>query len=584
MLETDALAFLSLPPRNCAGSQSAFVLNQLLMFAVNLLKTPMFWEIAGWLAFLVVGGLFIISDFRRQLPRWQQNGLLLGLIGLLVTNRLLLLFFNRELNPDESQLLSQALTLFHHPIYWQSTDGATMGPLSSYFASLPAYLGYPLDYIALRRTAFFCLLVTLVSGYFTVENFFNPRTARLALLPGFAFLAFTYNLDFLHATNEQLSLTLLGLAFWQYARLWRKAAFDSAGGMAVLSFAGSLIPFAKLQGVPTALVIVAAALLGLWNQRQQLTTARFWAALMGWLAGGLAFPLLVVLLTWQFGVFEDFKQFYVFGNLSYSAGASFWDYLIRFPAFVIRTTDFLVFLIPTVALLIVGGLVARKGEKQNGRMLFILASLVASGYAVIKPGSEFTHYLLYLVLPVCLLNAWFIDRLRASPVYTSAWVALIGLCFGVNAARQFDHLALEPLNAYRSQPFQLQQLFISPTSQAVQKYAQSGEDLVVWGWAPRYNVEMQMPQGVCDNHTIRCIIGGADAQKIHRARYIRNMTASRPPVFLDAVGPNSFWLNNRATQGYENFPELRKFIDTHYRFAGEIDKNRIYIRADRFSQ
>ncbi|RRB03917.1 hypothetical protein [Larkinella rosea] len=553
------------------------------MLAVNLLKTPIFWELAGWLAFLVVGGLCILSDFRRQLPRWQQIGLLLALVGFLVTNRLLLLFFNRELNPDESQLLSQAITLFHHPVYWQSTDGATMGPLSSYFASLPAYLGHPLDYIALRRTAFFCLLVTLISGYFTIENLFNPRTARLALLPGFAFLAFTYNHDFLHATNEQLSLALLGLTFWQYSRLWRKQTFDSVGGMAVLSFISSLIPFAKLQGVPTALVIVAAGLLGLWSQRQKLTAPRFWSALVGLVAGGVAFPLLVVFLTWQFGVFEDFKQFYLFGNLSYSAGASFWDYLIRFPAFVIRTTDFLVFLIPTFGLLIAGVLLGRKDEKKNGLLVFILASLVASGYAVIKPGSEFMHYLLYLVTPVCLLNAWFIDRLM-SPVFTGAWVALIGLCFGVNAAMQHGKLALEPLNAYRLQPFQLQQLFISPTSQAVQKYARSGEDLVVWGWAPRYNVEMQMPQGVCDNHTIRCIIGGAEAQKIHRARYIRNITASRPPVFLDAVGPNSFWLSDRATQGYENFPELRNFIDTNYRFAGETDKNRIYIRTDRLSQ
>ncbi|MFC5412837.1 hypothetical protein ACFPMF_26165 [Larkinella bovis] len=549
------------------------------MLAVNLLKTPIFWEIAGWLAFLVVSGLFIISDFRRHLPRWQQVGLLVVLIGLLVTNRLLLLFFNRELNPDESQLLSQAITLFHHPVYWQSTDGATMGPLSSYVASLPAYLGYPLDYIALRRTAFLCLLITLISGYFTIENFFNPRTARLALLPGVAFLAFTYNHDFLHATNEQLSLTLLGLAFWQYSRLWRNQSFDSVGEMALLSFTGSLIAFAKLQGVPTALVIVAAALLGLWFQRPKMTAARFWATFMGLLAGGVAFPLLVVFLTWHFGVFEDFKQFYVFGNLSYSAGASFWDYLARFPAFVMRTTDFLVFLIPT-AVLLTSLLLGRKGEKKNGLLLFILASLVASGYAVIKPGSEFMHYLLYLVFPVCLLNAWFIDRLTA-PVYTIGWVTLIGLCFGVNAARQFHQLAQHPLNAYRLQPFQLQQLFISPTSEAVQQYARSGEDLVVWGWAPRYNVEMQMPQGVCDNHTIRCIIGGAEAQTLHRARYIRNITASRPPVFLDAVGPNSFWLSDRATQGYENFPELKRFIDTHYQFAGEVARTRIYVRTDR---
>jgi hypothetical protein len=551
------------------------------MLAINLVKTPIFWEIASWLAFLIVGGLWIASDFRRQLPRWQQIGLLVALVGLLVVNRILLLFFNRELNPDESQLLSQAITLWHHPIYWQSTDGATMGPLSSYFASLPAYWGSPLDYIALRRNGFFCLLVSVITGYFTLENFFSPRTARLALLPGVAFLAFATNLDFLHATNEQLSLALLGLAFWQYSRLWRRQAFDSAGGLFVLGFVSSLIPFAKLQGVPTALLVVAAAFINLLWLRKKLTPARFWRALGGLLVGGLVFPLLVVILTWQFGVFADFMQFYLLGNLNYSAGAGFWDYLVRFPAFVYRTTDFFVFLLPTFALLLSWFFFSRKGEKKNELLLFSLAVVAASGYAVIKPGSEFMHYLLYLVFPVCLLNAWFIDNLK-SPIHTVAWVILILALVGIKTTLQTAEVAKEPLNVFRQKPFQLRQRYLSPVAYAVQKYAQSGEDLVVWGWAPRYNVEMQMPQGVCDNHTIRCIIGEPAAQLIHRARYIRNIRASRPPVFLDAVGPNSFWLNNRATQGYENFPELRDFIDTNYRFAGEVAKTRIYIRADRY--
>ncbi|RAJ97776.1 hypothetical protein LX87_02681 [Larkinella arboricola] len=553
------------------------------MLAANLLKNPVFWEVAGWLAFLIVGGLFIASDFRHRLSRWQQLGLLVVLVGLLVTNRLLLLFFNRELNPDESQMLSQAITLWHHPVYWRSTDGATMGPLSSYFASIPAYWGSALDYLAIRRTGFLCLLVSVITGYFTLENFFRPRTARLALLPGVAFLAFAYQLDFLHATNEQLSLALLGLAFWQYSRLWKRQSFDSVSGLFVLGFICSLVPFAKLQGAPPALVIAAAALIGLLGLRKRLDPAQFWVAFGGLLAGGLAFPLLVVFLTWQFEVFDDFLQFYLFGNLNYSAGASFWDYLLRFPVYVYHNLDFLFFLIQSFALLLGWVLFSEGRKKHNGLLIFALASIITAGYAVIKPGNEFGHYLLYLIFPVCLLNAWLIDSLQA-PFHTLVWVLLILVSIGIKSALQRGDLAKEPLNALRQQPFGFRTLFVSTPAREILKYARPGEDLVVWGWAPTYNIQTQMPQGVADNHTIRCMLGSPEAQSRHRARYLRNIQTSRPPVFADAVGPNSFWLNNRATQGYENFPELKRFIDANYRYIGDVENTRIYVRTDRYQQ
>ena len=546
---------------------------------MNLLTSPLFWEVGGWLAFLILGGLLSRSDFQRPSSRREQIGLLAALVGLLTFKRVVVLFVNRELNPDESQLLSQAITLRYHPVYWQFADGATMGPLSSYYVSIPAYFGIPLQYIVIRWLAFFCTLVSVVTGYFTLENFFGPRAARLALLPGVAFLAFTTHLDFLHATNEQLSLALIGVAIWQYSRIWKQRSFNSARDLFVLSFISSLVPFAKLQGTPTALILVIAAFVSLIRQYSALTPQVFWRALIGLLAGGLVFPILVVLLTLYFGVFADFIQFYIKGNFAYSAGASFWVFLGHFPAFVGRTSDFLVFLVPTVVLIIGWILLSRKGKSDV--LLFTIALLTASGYAVIKPGNEFTHYLLYLIIPVCLLNAWLIDTLRA-PAYTIFWVVLIIASVGIHEVMQADARAKDPSNGYRTVPFALRHSYVSPTSLEVLKLARRGEDLVVWGWAPNYNVETQMPQGVCDNHTIRCVMG--NDQPIHRARYIRNIRTSRPPVFLDAVGPRSTWLNDRAKYGYEVFPELKNFIDKNYRFVGEIDKTRVYARIDRYVQ
>ncbi|GAB4036644.1 hypothetical protein [Spirosoma jeollabukense] len=544
---------------------------------MNLLLSPLFWEVGGWLAFLFVGGLCMWADFGRDLSRKQQIGLLVALIGLLCFKRVLVLFINRELNPDESQLLSQALTLRYHPVYWKYVDGATMGPLSCYFVSLPGFFGVPLNYVVIRWLAFGCTLLSVAGGYFAIENFFSPRAARLAIFPAIAFLAFTTHLDFLHATNEHLSLALIGLAIWQYSRLWKQRAFDSVAGLFLLGFVSSLVPFAKLQGTPTVLIIVAAALIGLIRQYPILTPSRFWRALGGLLIGGLLFPVFVIGLTLFFGVFSDFIHFYIQSNLAYSAGAGFLVFLAHFPVFVSHTSDFVVFLLPTLALVIAWILFSRKGNGKSDVLFFSVAVLVSSAYAVIKPGNEFTHYLLYLVIPVCLLNAWFLDTFRR-PVHTVFWVAAILGSVGINALMEGDN----PSNKYRQIPFALRHFYVSPTAQEVLKLAKPGEDLVVWGWAPNFNVETQMPQGVCDNHTIREVMGSD--QEVHRARYMRNIQASRPPVFLDAVGPHSTWLNDRARYGYETFPELKRYIDTNYRYVGEIDQTRVYARNDRYKQ
>ncbi|GAB3941884.1 hypothetical protein GCM10028805_05760 [Spirosoma harenae] len=545
---------------------------------MGFLKSPLIWEAGGWIAFLIVGVLCISGEFTDRLSRKQQLGFLFALLGLLFIKRLPILFINWELNPDESQLLSQAITLRHHPVYWKYIDGATMGPLSSYFVALPGYFGVPLNYIVLRWLAFGCMAVSLISGYFSIENFFSARAARLALLPAVAFLAFTTNMDFLHGTNEQLSLALIGLAIWQYSRIWRRQSFDSASQLALLSFISSLVPFAKLQGTPTVLVIVLAALISLLRRYSVMPRPIFWRALGGLIVGGILFPILVVGYTLGFGVFPDFLQFYITGNFAYGAEASFWHFLSLFPAFVYQTTDFLVFLIPTFTL-IIGWIILRPRLDRNKSelLLLIVALVVISGYAIIKPGNGFTHYLLYLVAPICLLNAWFIETLRHRQ-FTIVWVVIVVVSIGTNAIFQTSKPPSDPYVIYQKTPFDFRFFRRSPTAQEALKLARPGDDLVVWGWAPLYNVQTQMPQGVCDNHVIRCVMGSNQA--IHRARYMRNIQTSRPKVFIDAVGPNSIWLDDRATFGYETFPELKAYIDQNYHLVGEIEKNRVFARND----
>jgi hypothetical protein len=137
-----------------------------------------------------------------------------------------------------------------------------------------------------------------------------------------------------------------------------------------------------------------------------------------------------------------------------------------------------------------------------------------------------------------------------------------------------------PLNQYPSEwqnGWAIQQ---SPVSKEIEKYAQPGEKLVVWGWRCDYYVQAQMPQGVAENHTIRSGFTHP-MQATYQKRYLNDFLRSYPPVFIDAVGSRNLWMTDRKTQGHEIIKPLGQFIKAHYRYMGLVDDTRIYVRSDR---
>ena len=66
-----------------------------------------------------------------------------------------------------------------------------------------------------------------------------------------------------------------------------------------------------------------------------------------------------------------------------------------------------------------------------------------------------------------------------------------------------------------------------------------------------------------------------------RARYLRDLSRTRPPVFVDAVGVGNFVYENRAKSAHETFPELRDYIGDNYHLVQDVEGSRVYVRNDR---
>ncbi|MEZ4905559.1 MAG: hypothetical protein R2822_29245 [Spirosomataceae bacterium] len=119
------------------------------------------------------------------------------------------------------------------------------------------------------------------------------------------------------------------------------------------------------------------------------------------------------------------------------------------------------------------------------------------------------------------------------------------------------------------------QLPQSEVSKLMLQHAKKGDRLVVWGWMCKYHVETQMPQGAAEAHFERCIYPHSMRDKYYQG-LLEDLKNNQPQLFVDAVGPNSLWLNDRTTQAHEAFYELKNIVQNNYTFVGEVENTRVY--------
>jgi hypothetical protein len=516
------------------------------------------------------------------------------LLGLL---RLPSIVFNAEVNPDESQMIAQAMTLRQDPVYFRSVDGTTGGPLNSYWLILPSVLGLPFDFITAHGTAFVLLSLHFVLLFLTAQRWFGAISARLALVPFVFVFGFTQHPDFLHYNGELVVLLLLAGSCYLFQRLLvrpQPAPIELLG----LGFLLGMVPFGKLQAVPLAAVVAGFTAFDLITRRALTVAHR--ARLLVWLVmGGLAFPAFFAGFLALSGQFNDLITFYILGNFQYAGNSDWLTNLSQFPAFLQKADKFawLVWLV-----LGVGGLaVVLARMRMRGRSVqtfprlvlpFLLMLTLAGLYAVNRTGSGYVHYLFLLVGPLLfwLASGWSAVQtaLAGSAKTVPFWQIAVpisfigGLLLALLAENGLRYRRDQPLNLYPTTQQGGWKMALSPVAARVLRHARAGEPLAVWGWRCDYYVQAQMPQAVAENHTIRSVFPHP-LLTVYQQRYLQNMTRSRPPVFVDAVGRNDLWLQNRATQGHEVVPGLKAFIAANYQYVDLVDDSRIYVRKDRLA-
>lgn len=538
-------------------------------------NSPLVYFVLGYCFAVIV---WLLASWKHF--KYQDQLFLLSAGFLIVFMRLPVLIFNQELNADESQMIAHAITLKQFPVYWESVDGTTIGPLDSYLLVLPSFFGMPFDYTTARVMGLFCVLGSLFLFFLSLKNFFGKTTARIGLLIPLFLLTFTQEIDFVHYSSEQLPLLLLCLSLWLLSLVQRPS--HNLSILFTLGFVLGLSPFAKIQVLPQAATIGVFAI---WLAYQN--GAFFRKKIFSLFAGALLFPLLFFVWAAFMSVLDEFWDFYIIGNLIYAeGGGTLWDSVLGIPAFFAKSLDFLLYLLGILILFLMAigthFFKPDRGTKKLDRpiispivVVFILFWILASLYAATKTGNNFIHYLNFCIYPFGLLGALLVFMIINS-WHRHPFIVVIGLFILLPFGISFGSKVSQQLTINKYESSTNHQVPISDVSKLILKHAKAEQRLVVWGWRCKYHVETQMPQGAAEAHFERCIYSSPVSEKYYQG-LLEDLENNQPGVFLDAVGPNSMWLNNVATQSHEAFPELKEWIENNYIFVGEAEATRVYV-------
>jgi len=506
----------------------------------------------------------------------------------------------REPNIDTSTWLAGVISIdkSSDPIWtWLNyTDGRplTVAPLL-----IAGALGFEATYPVAEGVGIICWLITLVILYNTLRWLsLSAMRALMVVLPLLTWLGTTAYHDHLAYNSEAVSVLMLtaGLSAYVYA-FHRRDVPATNRQLSFMFWLGlgiglGLLVYAKFQNVPMGLVIAAFL-------AYELIIKKAWKSL-SWLVVGGFMPTVVINVYfalrgeldtfWNnyfwyyfyYGYSEEFSKLPVWKRFSpWRAGSLMWQsYAIRFVFgnFHHLLVNFIVSKRLQRLAVLVGFLSTVKKvsfDRSNRLLLFAVTFLGVTFYAILQSGNPYTHYTLFLPMPLTFLIGVLLSRPS-----TLQWGSLKNGVYGIILV---SALGQGLFNLTNRQP--LEPLGYDEIDQQVVKIIKENtkptDHLVIWGYADRFYIYTGLPMGYRWPHTIG-IYWPSTLHDIRVKDFLADMNQNQPVIFVDLNG-SLINTEGKTEHQHEYFPPIANFVKQHYQLIAQVNDGspkgaRIYKR------
>jgi hypothetical protein len=185
--------------------------------------------------------------------------------------------------------------------------------------------------------------------------------------------------------------------------------------------------------------------------------------------------------------------------------------------------------------------------------------------------NRFSHYLLFSIIPVSFCVANVLGLLHRTDLKKGHAVLARSLFVALFLVPN-GYAALTGVGDFSPQAR------VPPREDvlALARHVKPGDRLVVWAWRPEYYVKTKTIMATRDPG-ILALMAPSRYREYFRERFMSELRAHPPPVFVDGVAPGADVFFDRATQGIESFPLLEAFVREHYTQREEVAGVRIFV-------
>ena len=541
-----------------------------------------------------------------------------------------------QLNPDEGQFLASADKLFYDGNFFRADDCGTSGPVNIYPLMLPAIFGITPDFASSRVIAIAILFLCVWLLYATIRLLAPDEIARIAILPAAGIFAVFKHPNLVHYSSEHVPVLLASVGFYLVVRILAKPA-EYRLPLFLLGFLSSAAFFSKLQAVP---ILVSLSAVAIAYVCLAAVAGHSWRRLLLYVAGVLPLPIVQAILCLTVGIWHDVWMSYIVTNIRYAAIENrFVTDMPQLLKYLTETDEVRTFLFTVLGLavayayqrfgpepalisnallqsavvstaaisllvLLSGGnyatvstylaLIAiaavpmyfllRRLELPMGNdplRWFGLLSVIftaVSMFAVYEAHRPFPHYLLFLYIPICTGIGWMTIRQQQNsetarpnsfPVAFMALVAILAaVCQLYLWGNQDDHVFKNVMASIRP-----------PEGDVIRSMTTADGQITVWGWTVDPYVGSGRVPATRDT-TMVYFFGSTEINAYYRNRFLRDMKEDPPEMFIDAVGPTSWALNDRKAYNFEQFPEIETFVRLNYAHLADLYGQRYFLRRD----
>ena len=533
----------------------------------------------------------IFTPYKKSdLNKLNYNIIYLILVCItLFSSRIYTFLTDVEFNVDESQYMVSALTIKEKSIFWKYLDITTAGPLNIYFLLSINWLGFDLTYISTRILGCCILSLSIISFFYTLKNFYNEYISRIGILSVLLGFYRTCTSTYLtHYSSEYVSVLLINLAVLGISIIWKGRRFKGIVFLTGLAL-GSLA-FSKLQSVPIGLALAITCIVLFIKQKQSLSTY------VAFIIGGLTIPIYFATYIMYYDIFPEFYNFYILSNIEYSVNNAFilkgiQKYIYWFLHLFLYPQNFLIIPFCLMSLICFILKIFFTDQKYKSDAIIALLSytyLISSLYAMIKPGTLFLHYLMFLPFPLCFFSLYIMNRYKSlhniekllkkqkttGKITNKIVISLIGVVgiFCLSYYNPYEKVKLAHLTFNNPK--------INEVAQFIEKHLGDSKEIVIWGYAPSIYLRSETIMGTPHPHNYNIIVRDKSkgVGKYYYENFIEHLKKRKPILFIDLYEEEGF-MPSKATSHYK---ELSEILEKEYKLIGQFneDKYKIYKLMD----